>query len=155
MNTSMVLFYGYFIVDEDVVPNWNGLSYFPEILVTNFNHVYGNILHYESMRDDFVFPLWSVPTINFQEENYGGVIIILLDLRIQTTPWLYSTFFTSVWIYLFLLGSVAIRTLVLFSSVIVRWERYIQLEAKPIAMIGYALILLITLIFILAAPFVL
>ena len=67
----------------------------------------------------------------------------------------YSTFFTSIWLWLYLLAG-ALSSLVMGGLATIQWtKRFMDIEKKPILSIGTMSILLVSLGFLLYAPFAL
>ena len=68
--------------------------------------------------------------------------------------WFYSTFVTSVWVWLYALGGLLLRGARRLDAVMGVFRRVIDVEAKPIRSIGYAAVLITTLLFLLMLPLV-
>ena len=152
--TISTLIYGYLASYENNF-DWNGLAYTLEIFITTLNISSIASLVQEHIINDFLFTAWVPNSTDIEPVYFDGLGISYEIFRVPTTPWLYSTFLTSIWIYLFLFSSLAIRTLFIFSKFITKHESVLQLQVKPIAKLGYILILAISFGFAVAAPFAL
>jgi hypothetical protein len=97
-------------------------------------------------------------------ESFGGVVTLAvtlgqfpnMDPDVLPPPglWFYSTFVTSVWVWLYALGGLLLRGARRLDGVMGVFRRVIDVEAKPIRSIGYAAVLITTLLFLLMLPLV-
>ena len=91
-----------------------------------------------------------IKTLVFIEEvgvGYSGISIL--------SVFFYSTYFTSMWLWLYLLAG-ALSRLVVGGLATIQWtKRFVNIDEKPILSIGTMSILLVSLGFLLYAPFAL
>lgn len=135
-------------------PNFISLHLIIYIIIKELIIVTGDVFNYINVVNDFLFYKF-VGDKSYIKWIYNNYTIVVVKQELRNTPWLLSTYFTSMWIYLFVSGSIIVRMLRYFTYFISNIERFIQLEKKPLASIGYVLVLLITIGFLLFAPIVL
>ena len=97
-------------------------------------------------------------------ESFPGVVTLVLTLGqppnigsdVLPPPglWFYSTFVTSVWVWMYALGGLLLRGARRLDMVMGLFRKVIDVEAKPIRSIGYAAVLITTLLFLVLLPWV-
>jgi len=87
-------------------------------------------------------------TIQYKIASFHSLSSYVLSLAV----FFYSTFFTSVWVWLFALSGMVVKIAGYFTSVLSRIAKILDIENKPLRSMGFVSIALVTLLF-LVSPF--
>jgi hypothetical protein len=83
--------------------------------------------------------------------NY--IIFNSLKFKIASAPFIYSTFLTSAWIWLYVLSGVVIRLVGKFYMSLGIARKFLNIEEKPLQSIGFVSMLIVTVVYLII-PFV-
>lgn len=91
-------------------------------------------------------------------QTITNLLLLNFEVQISVEPWrdwdfpmgvfFYSTFLTSVWLWLYALGSMIIKTVVLLRIGLTQFRRIFDIENKPLRSIGMVCNLIIAIIFL-------
>lgn len=110
------------------------------------------------------YPFWGLYSglVGTWMENIWYVLYRILFLPIDqryphsmfATAMFYSTFFTSVWVWLYVCSGLVVKLINWIGISVGILKGYLDIEKKPILCIGFFACLLITILFLVLAPFV-
>lgn len=108
---------------------------------------YYNYIENEGFLDHFI----SLSSSNFK------AVIRFRPTTVGTIPdsiWFISTYFTSVWVWLYILTGFIMRSGRAFDIAVKVVKEYLNLEQAPLRTIGFLSVILVTVVYLVALPFV-
>lgn len=119
------------------------ISLFPIIYIVSLFSINYRPLEYFEMLSHYWGELYYGITLNSERGN---------DITVGV--WLYSTFFTSIWVWLYFLSGLTVKILVFFTKLFGWTIRILDIDNKPLRSIGVVGVVIVSVIFLILFIFI-
>ncbi len=119
------------------------ISLFPIIYIVSLFSINYRSLEYFEMLSHYWGELYYGITLNSERGD---------DITVGV--WLYSTFFTSIWVWLYFLSGLIVKILVFFAKLFGWTRRILDIDNKPLCSMGVVCVVLVSVIFLITFIFI-